>query len=198
MSTEATFALIEQERLRLADLAEAWTPQQWDEPSLAEGWRVREVLAHLTMPFSVAVPSLVLGLVRHRGSFDRYADSWARSTAAASPPEDFAAALRANAAGRFTPPTMGPEAPLTDLIVHGLDVRVPLGLPTNDLDDAALTATLGFLTSRAARQFGVPADAFASRRLEATDLDWSHGTGPTESAMAADLIAHLCRSRPLP
>ena len=156
--TTSTYALIEGERHRLADLADGWIPEQWDVPSLAEGWRVREVVAHLTMPF----------------------------------------ALRANAAARFTPPGMGPEAPLTDLVVHGLDVRIPLGLPATDLDHDALAATLRFLATRSARHFGGPADAFATRRLAATDVDWSHGTGPTERAPATDLIAHLCRARPLP
>lgn len=198
MSTSSTFTLIEQERYRLADLADRWTPEQWDVPSLAEGWRVREVVAHLTMPFTVGMPGLVLGLVRHRGSFDRFADRWARDATAAAPPAEFVAALRANAAARFTPPGMGPKAPLTDLVVHGLDVRIPLGLPAAAIDDAALVATLRFLTTRPARHFGVPADAFAARRLEATDVDWSHGTGPTERAPATDLIAHLCRARPLP
>jgi uncharacterized protein (TIGR03083 family) len=195
--TTSTYALIEGERHRLADLADGWIPEQWDVPSLAEGWRVREVVAHLTMPFAVGMPGLVIGLLRHRGSFDRFADRWARDATAVEPAEHVAA-LRANAAARFTPPGMGPEAPLTDLVVHGLDVRIPLGLPATDLDHDALAATLRFLATRSARHFGVPADAFATRRLEATDVDWSHGTGPTERAPATDLIAHLCRARPLP
>lgn len=198
MSTSPTFALIEEERYRLADLADGWTPKQWDVASLAEGWRVREVIAHLTMPFAVGMPGLVIGLLRHRGSFDRFADRWARDATKVTPPGELSAALRANAATRFTPPGMGPDAPLTDLIVHGLDVRIPLGLPTTDFATTALATTLQFLTTRPARHFGVPANVFEARRLEATDLDWSHGTGPTLHAPAADLIAHLCRAQPLP
>lgn len=197
MSTDAAFALIEAERVRLADLADTLTPEQWDVPSLAEGWAVRDVLAHLTMPFSVGMPALLVGLVRNRGDFDRLADRWARERARSTPPTELAAALRANAAGRFTPPGLGPEAPLTDLVAHGLDIRVPLGLPTTDLDPA-LAVTLQFLTGRIARRFGVPAGSFDGRRLEATDLDWAHGTGPTERATAAELVAHLTRRRPLP
>lgn len=198
MSNPATFNLIEQERHRLADLADEWSPDQWDVPSLAEGWRVREVLAHLTMPFAVALPSMVLGLVRNRGNFDRFADRWARDATTSAPPAEFAASLRANAAARFTPPGMGPEVPLADLVVHGLDIRIPLGLPANDIDPAARATTLRFLTTHTGRRFGVPADAFATRRFEATDLDWSHGTGPTERATSIELLTHLCRAQPLP
>src|SRR5579872_4787538 len=34
----------------LADVLEAIGEDDWDTPSLCEGWRVREVVAHLTMP----------------------------------------------------------------------------------------------------------------------------------------------------
>ncbi len=33
----------------LADLLESATDAQWDTPSPCEGWRVREVIAHMTM-----------------------------------------------------------------------------------------------------------------------------------------------------
>jgi hypothetical protein len=34
----------------LADLLDAMPAERWDTPSLCEGWHVREVVAHLTMP----------------------------------------------------------------------------------------------------------------------------------------------------
>ena len=40
----------EAERERLATFFGDLSPEQWDTPSLCEGWRVREVIAHLTMP----------------------------------------------------------------------------------------------------------------------------------------------------
>lgn len=198
MTKDDLFELIAAERLRLAELAAGWTPEEWDTPSLAAGWRVREVIAHLTMGASVSVPSLLVGLVRHRGNFDRYADRWARDTAAARSTDDLVARLRAAAGSRFTPPGMGPEAPLTDVLVHGLDVRIPLGLPVSDLDPAALLVVLEFLTSKVSRNFGVAPGAFDGRCLEATDIDWSHGVGPTTRAPAAGLLVHLCRAQPLP
>ncbi len=39
--------LAEQERRDLADLAATLTSEQWDAPSLCEGWRVRDVVAHV-------------------------------------------------------------------------------------------------------------------------------------------------------
>ena len=37
------------EFVRLADLLDAASDAQWDTPSLCAGWRVREVVAHMTM-----------------------------------------------------------------------------------------------------------------------------------------------------
>ena len=37
------------ERERLADLFRDLSPEQWDTASLCTGWRVREVVAHMTM-----------------------------------------------------------------------------------------------------------------------------------------------------
>ena len=34
----------------LADVLVSIAPTDWDRPSLCEGWRIREVIAHLTMP----------------------------------------------------------------------------------------------------------------------------------------------------
>ncbi len=36
--------------LELADLLDEAPESAWDTPSLCEGWRVREVVAHMTMP----------------------------------------------------------------------------------------------------------------------------------------------------
>ncbi len=38
------------EFLALASLLDSLPAAQWDTPSLCAGWRVREVVAHLTMP----------------------------------------------------------------------------------------------------------------------------------------------------
>ncbi len=195
ITTDACFDLIEQHRTAIADLAAELTPDQWETPSLAEGWRVRDVVAHLTMIFSVSNPAFLVGLIRHR-SMPRYMDHWARHTAKAST-GDLVARMRAGAKDRFTPPGAGPQGPLTDLVIHGLDIRLPLGLDVDIAPEAART-TLGVLTSRRGRLFGVTGDPFTGRRLETTDLDWDHGTGPATQATTIEMILHLSRGTALP
>ena len=61
-------AAIAAERTELADVLDGLTPEQWDEPSLCAGWRVREVVAHITMAFRYSLPRVMIGMLRARGS----------------------------------------------------------------------------------------------------------------------------------
>ncbi|MGB3055090.1 MAG: hypothetical protein WBB52_09580, partial [Acidimicrobiales bacterium] len=72
-----------------------------------------------------------------------------------------------------------------------------LGLDVDIAPEAART-TLGVLTSRRGRLFGVTGDPFTGRRLETTDLDWDHGTGPATQATTIEMILHLSRGTALP
>lgn len=116
------------ERRRLADDLETLTDDQWSAPSQCEAWTVGELATHLIVPFSVSKPRMMVTLLRHRGSIDRAAlDLTARVGARISRTEVIAA-LRANADNRWTPPFFGPGIPLSEIVVHGQDIRRPLGL----------------------------------------------------------------------
>ena len=120
------FALIAAERRRTADLLDRLTPEQWAGPSLCEGWTTREVAAHLVMPFCVSTPQFIVRMIRNRFSLDRVSNQFATQETRSN--AELAALLRANAEHRFTPPGLGPEAPLTDITVHTLDICRPLGI----------------------------------------------------------------------
>src|SRR6185437_13417943 len=108
----------------LIELLERLRPEQWNAPSLCAGWRVRDVVSHLLMPYELTAPRFMAAMVVNRFDFDRVANAWAlRDHRTAGELVD---ALRAH--GRFRVPGAGPEAPLTHLVVHGLDITYPLGL----------------------------------------------------------------------
>ena len=50
MTDENVQKLVTATYLTLADCLDALPEERWDAPSLCEGWRVKEVVAHLTMP----------------------------------------------------------------------------------------------------------------------------------------------------
>ena len=51
MRTVTINDFIAAERQALATELSGLAPEQWDAPTLCAGWRVREVTAHITMPF---------------------------------------------------------------------------------------------------------------------------------------------------
>ncbi len=127
------------------------------------------------MPFHLSLPRMVVGMVTNGFDFNKVSDKVSRERGATIAPTDLTADLRANAKHHFTPPGNGPIAPLTDLIVHGQDIRRPLGRERTIPEDRG-RAVLDFLTT--GRTFGfVPRGRLKGLRLEATDLDWSWGGG---------------------
>ena len=74
-------------------------------------------------------PAEFLTTVVRTGFRPHVANARLAARVAARPAADLAAGLRANAANPSTPPIVGAPGQLTDLQVHGQDMRRPLGLP---------------------------------------------------------------------
>ena len=178
------FGLVAVERRRVADLFASLDDAQWATRSLCAKWTVRDLAGHLVLPFSVSPPGLVLGVLKARGSFHRFSVAKSRELAR-RPPEELVAILRKHATSHFTPPGLGPEAPLTDVAVHTRDAARPLGVDVSAPLDV-WRIVLGFVSSPAAKRGFVPPGRLAGLRLRATDQDWTHGdgaevTGPSEA-----------------
>src|SRR5690606_8356234 len=102
--------------------------QEWEKPSLCEGWTVRAVAAHLAYA-SVETPrDTAVGMARAGFRLNRFirdsAVRWARRDR-----EEILGQLRSNAETGARPWGLPPAAPLLDAVVHGLDMRRPLGRP---------------------------------------------------------------------
>jgi uncharacterized protein (TIGR03083 family) len=168
------FPLIAAERRRLAEGLASLPPDAWEAPSLCDGWTVHTVAAHLNAPWEASIPTVLIEVVMARslgGGFDRLARKIARSL----PPAACVAGLRDHADSRFTPPGSGPEAPLTDVIVHGADMLQPSGRSV-DVDPVALAISLEFLTRGKAKGF-MPRGRVDGLVFEASDLDFRGGPG---------------------
>ena len=181
------------ERTDLADLLTALPPAAWDKPTLCAGWRVREVVAHITMPFRLSMPRFVLGMVRARGNFDRLADRQARSDAAQLSTAELTDCLRQNINHPWKPPGGGYTGALSHDVIHGLDITVALGIDRQVPPDR-LRHILHEMKPRHLKYFGVD---LTNIQLRATDLDWTHGTGDPLTGTAQDLLLVLC-GRTLP
>lgn len=173
----------------LADVLGELTPDQQETQSLCDAWTVRRVAGHLIVPMQVGIPRFAVAMMRHRGDFDRANDSLSRAQAT-RPFDEIVRTLRDKADSRFTPPGQGPEAPLTDIIVHGLDITWPLGL-SHTVDAPQAVRALDHVAAGRGRFTSL----LDGHRLEASDLDWCHGVGPTVTGPAAALLLGLTGRR---
>lgn len=161
------------ERRRLVGLLETLSPQQWAAPSLCDGWRVREVVAHITMPYRHSTLRVLRGMIAARGRFDVFADRIARADTAALSDTELLASLRRNIEHPWRPPGGGQAGALSHDVIHGLDITEPLGLPAPP--PARIAAVLDHAGPRNLKFFGVDLRA---TRLEATDADVAVGADP--------------------
>ena len=171
-----TWVAIADERHALADLLDGLTEEQWQTQSLCSAWTVHAMAVHLVLPMIGSSREFLTDVVRSRGSFHRASERGVARAVERMRPSEVVARLRGEARNRFRPPTMPPEAPLTELLVHGQDITIPLGIDLRRPPERWRTA-LGFLTGSAARR-GFVHGRLPAVRLVAQDVDWSHGSGP--------------------
>jgi uncharacterized protein (TIGR03083 family) len=127
MEREQVFAAVADERRSIAALIDDLDRDQLATASLCAGWDVKTVAAHLVSDFADGFWGFMASGLRH-GSIDRGIDALARRRAQA-PAMEIADMLRRHADYRLSPPVTGPLSGLTDVLVHGADMRIPLGLP---------------------------------------------------------------------
>ena len=185
--------LVASERRELAGLLHGLSPAQWDAPSLCAGWRVREVVAHITMPFRYSLLQVAGGVVKDRGNVHRTSDRYARRDAAALTTPELLASLADNAERVWKPPGGGIQGALSHDVIHGLDITTALGADRAVPMDR-LRLVLDGITPRRVAFFGVQLDGV---ELRADDMTWSYGAGTPVRGAAQDLLLVLC-GRKLP
>ena len=172
------------ERAALYETVRDLSPTEWDTASLCDGWRVRDVVAHVNLGVTITVPSVMFGLLAARGDFARFMKSHAVKKGS-RPLRELLAETEMVAASSRIPPTTKRVDLAIDALVHHHDVAIPLGrtVPTDD-------ARLRWLADGMVGANKAIGSAERSRglRLIATDIDWHYGTGPEVRGPATALI----------
>jgi uncharacterized protein (TIGR03083 family) len=160
------------EQADLAALLATLTPAQWEAPSLCEGWRVRDVAAHLASYDGVESREIGRRIVRTRLS-PNGANASGVADFRTRPPEELVALLEQADGTRGLPARLAGWVVLTDTLIHHQDIRRPLGLQ-REIPAERLRAALRFAT------FAPPLRGFwhvRGVRVVATDVGWSFGLG---------------------
>lgn len=166
--------MVHRERQALiADLAEL-PAQAWETPSLCPGWSVHDVAAHLVDNARTTTPRLVLAMIRARGDFDRQNDAGVTRERGATPAVTVQR-LR-EVAGRTSGPPVSTDSRLVEEVVHGEDIRRPLGIARRYPGDAVKPALRYQVRTSVA--MGGGRDRVQGLALVATDRELRLGDGP--------------------
>ena len=169
----ALWPLVHAERAALADDLAGLNDQQWQTQSLCTGLTVREVLAHITAGASLNPLRWMAGVIRCRFDFDRQVAMRLAEQLGATPAETLAR-FRRVISGTTKPP-LPVAAMLGEAIVHGEDIRRPLGIRR------AYPITTLTLTAEYYGSSNLPVltkERVTGLRLVATDGPFTLGSGP--------------------
>ncbi|MET9028888.1 maleylpyruvate isomerase family mycothiol-dependent enzyme [Nocardia sp. NPDC004168] len=183
MTNDRMWRAVAAERASLVELLETLSESDWNHSSLCEGWRVRDVVAHLVLSANPGLAWILVNVLRARGNFDRAIRETAIRLADRATSTQLLAALRDGMTLRATPIGTTAADRLMDLLVHGQDIAVPLGLNRPMPVDAARSAL-----ERIWGTNGFRARELSRYRLIDTDTGWTVGTGPLVEGPAASLL----------
>lgn len=181
--TASVWPTIHAERRALADDLADLTAEQWATRSLCSAWTVHEVLAHQLATAKLTPAKFLTRFAGARFNFDRFA---AQQVAVESSggPEATLQAFRA-AEPRETAPPGPKDTWLGEVLVHGEDIRRPLGIgheyPLRDVARAIR------FYARSNTIIG-GRDRVAGLTLRATDTDLTVGSGPVVEGPVMSLL----------
>lgn len=199
MNIDEIWQAIDDQRGHTADMLEALDDDEWERPSLCEGWRVRDVAAHLTLQQMHVgdMAALALGHPRllRAGSLNGFIRD-AAVHRAALPPTELIRRIRDMIGSRRRNAFVTESETLTDALAHAQDMAIPLGHPMRMEKQAAAFAASRRWNTRHSRM----AQVFDRRPLDdlmlvASDVDWHGGNGlRVEGPIRAHLLLLTGRS----
>ncbi|GAA4757677.1 maleylpyruvate isomerase family mycothiol-dependent enzyme [Citricoccus nitrophenolicus] len=184
--------LIHAERAALADDLAGLGDDQWRERSLSSAWTVEEVVAHLTAGASLGLWPWIRSIVGAGFNADLHNQRRLQERLGPTPADTLERFLRT--VDSTVSPTGTLPAWLGEVVIHGEDIREPLGL-RRDYSEEVLVTLLEFFESS---NFTVPSKARArGLTLVARDVGHWVGAGPEVEGSAKDLIMAMA-GRPVP
>jgi uncharacterized protein (TIGR03083 family) len=184
MDKAQIWSTIHAERKALAADLDGLSEKQWDSRSLCEGWTVRDVLAHMTGTAEMTPGKFFAKIISSGFSLTKLQ---AKDIQRVEATGDTLAAFKAAMGNTGAPP--GPTMTwLGETLVHGDDIRRPLGIKYDYPAEAAAAVADSYKTSNLV--MGAK-KRIAGLKLVATDTNWSHGEGPEVTGKMIDLLMAL-------
>src|SRR3954454_3325874 len=123
-------ALWKDQQDRLVALAHALDDNQWNQPSLCDGWKVRHVMGHMTYGFATPLPKVMAKMAAYRGNVAKASFDVSRELGDRMSREELVAAYdRARRSPKGIGRMLKARDGYADNVVHELDMRRGVGAP---------------------------------------------------------------------
>jgi uncharacterized protein (TIGR03083 family) len=188
---DSPWPVIHAERDALAADLDGLDQAGWDTPSMCTQWTVREALGHMTATAKMTPPQFFVAMIRSGFSFNKMTASEIQRETAGTPADGLAAF---RGASKLTSHPPGPvDSWLGETIIHGEDIRRPLGI-AHEYPTAAVVRVADFY--KGSNLIVGAKNRIAGLRLRATDADWSTGAGPEVSGPILALVLAMTGRAP--
>jgi len=186
MKKDAIWTHIHAERSAMVETLAGLPAEAWATPSLCEGWSIQQTVGHILAAAEQTPANFYKELISAGFKFNVFTDRAAKRLGALSP-----TVLIERLQARTTT-TNHPPAPviamLGEIVVHGEDIRRPLGLSHKASEEALVALADNYkktnLLIGAKRRI-------AGLRLRANDADWVNGDGPEVDGPLASLVVAM-------
>lgn len=182
---------------QVADLLDGLTPEQWESPSMCDGWRIRDAAGHIVWRLGSSTGRMIVTggrawFGKRLNPMDAIGDLSIQAAEASY--EDLVDRIREIADDKRIGRGRVRIGELTEAVVHAYDISHALGVDLQ-LEPRATGAVA------LARILMAPTPIRAvvrARTLTATDAGWQFGGGPVLSGTASTLIQFLFGRRARP
>ena len=174
-----------EERDSIVQTLRSLTPEQWDAPSLCDGWRVRDVAGHMITGVEMSLPTVLIKTVQAGFNINK-ASARAGKEAGSRPTDELTTALASTTELSGFAKVLGHAKLVPDITIHHEDIRRAVGLTPHEVPAERMKFSLSTL-----RKDTGPLKAkkrTSGLRFVATDLDWAEGEGPEVRGPALSLL----------
>lgn len=182
--------------VQVSGVLESLPPDRWNEQSLCELWRVRDVAGHLVWRLGSSTAELLRSaagaVLADPGRNPMSAIGDVSVAAASADPAELVRRMRRIAALKLGGNGRTGVSELAEAVVHGYDIANPLGIRMQlepRVTEAVARSRLPLLPLSARI-------VVARRSLVAIDAGWSVGTGPAIEGSAEAIVLYLFGRKP--
>lgn len=162
----------------------------FDTPSLCRGWAVRDVLGHMGLGHTTAMPAMIAKIGRYGFNVSKASFVESKTMFAGRSADEIRGfwdeVMVAQHPRRGISTLIPFRAGFLDHLVHNQDMRRPTGEPRS-IPEERLRRALDLVRTEGNPMFK-PKKAVAGLRVRATDISWSAGDGPLVEGPGEALI----------